>query len=182
MFGDFLQISPIPPAIARRTATWQSAPQRLLLEVSEAQSAGVNDSPVGCQSRRPGAPQSTAGRPIGLTDVVVCEAEMQPFYAASQLHLIRPRYHSATFPSRGRLLPLRGRTVEDARPYKGIGNLPSFHVIARPQRGRGNLLVQSTGLHRTLGSPRKRGGKKTGLPDGRPVIVFIAFSSCPCQP
>ena len=32
------------------------------LRVSEAQSAGVNDSPVDCQSRRPGRPQAVAER------------------------------------------------------------------------------------------------------------------------
>ena len=34
----------------------------LYTRVSEAQSAVVNDSPVGCQSRRPGCPQAAFGR------------------------------------------------------------------------------------------------------------------------
>ena len=34
-------------------------PRRPLSGVSEAQSAVVNDSPVDCQSRRPGSPQRT---------------------------------------------------------------------------------------------------------------------------
>ena len=33
-----------------------------LMRVSEAQSAVVNDSPVDCQSRRPGRPQAVARR------------------------------------------------------------------------------------------------------------------------
>ena len=43
----------------------------LVLRVSEAQSAVVNDSPVDCQSRRPVAPQSEGGRAIARSDVVV---------------------------------------------------------------------------------------------------------------
>ena len=43
-------------------ATSLTRRQSLLLEVSEAQSAVVNNSPVDCQSRRPVAPQSEGGR------------------------------------------------------------------------------------------------------------------------
>ena len=46
----------------------------LVLRVSEAQSAVVNDSPVDCQSRRPGCPQATgknAANTAFLTEGVI---------------------------------------------------------------------------------------------------------------
>ncbi|MBQ3543244.1 MAG: hypothetical protein IJA45_09000 [Oscillospiraceae bacterium] len=45
----------------KRSANNRRRFNQRLLEVSEAQSAVVNDSPVDCQSRRPGVPQNAAG-------------------------------------------------------------------------------------------------------------------------
>ena len=44
----------------------------LVQRVSEAQSAGVNDSPVGCQSRRPGRPQAAVKNLRFLTGGLCC--------------------------------------------------------------------------------------------------------------
>ena len=41
----------------------------LVQRVSEAQSAVVNDSPVDCQSRRPGRPQAVARRAGGIENM-----------------------------------------------------------------------------------------------------------------